>query len=251
MRNSKSRPNDASPNPQDLLRPVLAFLRKSGISRAELLTETRAALSHAERHDKKVKVTRIGYSYVSSSIVNRWLRDPKYLNTRGRPIDLGLNDPGASIASLLKECRVSLKPLKAAQLLVEFGTINKVSSGKFRLVRRLLNFSIPGYLPFEPNFRFLVDATTAATRGIGTPNKATRLFWHCADSTRVHRKHLPEFLQFAQDKSLSFMLEVNDWLEQHEEPVRATQRTSKSLRRIGVGLFGISSEPPLGDGSPE
>lgn len=251
MRNPRLRPNDAGPNPQDVLRPVLAFLLKSGISRADLLTEMRAALSHAEKHDKKVKVTRIGYNYVSSSIVNRWLRDPKYLNPRGRPIDLGLNEPGASIASLLKDCRVSLKPLKAAQLLVEFGTINKVSSGKFRLVRRMLNFSIPGYLPFEPNFRFLVDATTAATRGIGMPNKAPRLFWHCADSTRVHQKHLPEFLQFAQDKSLSFMLEVNDWLEQHEEPVGTSRRGSKGLRRIGVGLFGISSEPPLCEGAPE
>jgi hypothetical protein len=232
------------PNPQDLLRPVLTFLRRSGLSHAELQTHIRRALQQAERGGKSLKVTRIGYSYVSSSIVNRWLRDPKYLSSRGRPVDLAIAGPGPNITELLKDCDVSLTPIKAVVLLQEFGTIKKLASGHFRLVRRFLNFSIPEHLPFEPNFRFLVDAAAAATRGLGAGTRAPRLFWHCADSTRVHRRHLPEFLQFAQDKSLSFMLEINDWLEQHEQAISTKKGTGKGLRRIGVGLFGISSDPP-------
>ncbi len=229
------------PSTQDLLLPILTFLRKSGASQSQLLLECRSAIRQAGASKSRLKVVRIGFGYVSSSIVNRWLRDPLFLNRAGQPDDLPVRG-GRSIASLLKACQVTLAPTKVVALLVEFGTIKKVSSGKYRLVRRCLNFMIPEYLPFEPNFRFLVDAALASTRRLGVAHNLPKLFWQCADSTRIHRRHIPEFLRFAQERSLSFMHEINDWLEEHEVRNTESLRTPKDLRRLGVGLFGICSD---------
>ncbi len=229
------------PITQDLLLPILTFLRKSGISQSRLLTECRSAIRQAGASKSQLKVVRIGFGYVSSSIVNRWLRDPSFLNHAGQPADLSVRGV-RSISSLLTACQVTLAPSKVVALLVEFGTIRRVHSGKYRLVRRCLNFMIPEYLPFEPNFRFLVDAALASTRRLGVPHNLPKLFWQCADSTNIHRRHIPEFLRFAQERSLSFMHEVNDWLEEHEVRDTGGLRARKDLRRLGVGLFGICSD---------
>jgi len=229
------------PITQDLLLPILTFLRKSGIPQSELLQECRSAIRQAAASKSQLKVVRIGSGYVSSSIVNRWLRDPSYLNHAGQPDDLPVRG-ARSIASLLTACQVTLAPSKVVALLVEFGTVKRVRSGNYRLVRRCLNFMIPEYLPFEPNFRFLVDATLASTRRLGAPHNLPKLFWQCADSTNIHRRHIPDFLRFAQERSLSFMHEVNDWLEEHEVRDPGGRRAQQDLRRLGVGLFGICSD---------
>lgn len=229
------------PNTQDLLLPILTFLRRSGIPQSRLLLECRSAIRQAGASKSKLKVVRIGSGYVSSSIVNRWLRDPSFLNHAGQPDDLPVRG-ARSIASLLTACQVTLAPSKVVALLVEFGTIRRVHSGNYRLVRRCLNFMIPEYLPFEPNFRFLVDAALASTRRLGVPHNLPKLFWQCADSKDIHRRHIPEFLRFAQERSLSFMHEVNDWLEEHEVRETGGRKTQENLRRLGVGLFGICSD---------
>src|SRR6267142_7063886 len=173
------------PSTQDLLLPILTFLRKSGIPQSRLLMECRSAIRQAGASKSQLKVVRIGFGYVSSSIVNRWLRDPSFLNHAGQPDDLSVRGV-RSISSLLKACQVTLAPTKVVALLVEFGTVRRVRSGKYRLVRRCLNFMIPEYLPFEPNFRFLVDATLASTRRLGVPHNLPKLFWQCADSINIH-----------------------------------------------------------------
>ena len=124
-------------------------------------------------------------------------------------------------------------------MLVEFGIVNRVASGKYRLVRRMVDFGHSEYLPFEPNFRFLVDATRVTTSRLRDAKKTPGLFWQCADNSRIDARHAREFLRFAQQRSLSFMHEMNDWLDQHECKRPYLKRRGIQLKRLGVGLFGI------------
>src|SRR5882672_563946 len=126
---SRNQRKGQSPNTQDLLLPILTFLRKSGIPQSRLLLECRSAIRQAGASKSQLKVVRIGFGYVSSSIVNRWLRDPSFLNHAGQPDDLSVRGM-RSVTSLLKACQVTLAPSKVVALLVEFGTIRRVQSGK-------------------------------------------------------------------------------------------------------------------------
>jgi hypothetical protein len=49
-------------------------------------------------------------------------------------------------------------------------------------------------------------------------------------------------LRFAKQRSLLFMHEINDWLDEHEGPERKSKKGPMRMRRLGVGLFGISSD---------
>ena len=229
---------------QDLLVPIVEFLQRSGMQRPQLHLEWQSAIARASRARKGVKVIRIGYEQLGLTIVSRWLRDPNYLNHAGRPDDLPLRGR-RSFCSLLKSCAVSLPAADLLHSLIEFGTVKKVNSNKYRLIRRSINFAIPSYLPFEPNFQFLVDAVHASTWGSSVVPKSPRLFWQNVASNSVPNKYAADFLRFSKQRSLSFMHEINDWLEAHETASAAAPRkaaNSPRSKRIGIGLFGVCSE---------
>lgn len=233
----------AHPQVNDLFSPICAFLLRSGMTKAQLLTEWRTAVLQASAAKPRLPVVRIGFEDLASSIISRWLRDPTYLNRVGRPDDLPLRGK-RSITSLLKAGHVRIPPNKVLSLLIELGTVKKVAPSRYRLVRRSMSYIIPEYLPFEPNFQFLVDAARACTWGSGDSSRTPRLYWLNAASTRVKNRHATEFLRFSKERGLSFIHEINDWLEAHES--RADQAPSNAKRsekttRLGMSLFGICS----------
>ena len=168
---------------RDLLIPIADFLSRSGISQARLFAEWRSTVQPSGKMKPKIKVVHIGFEHLNSSNVSRWLRDPKYLNHAGRPDDLPPNSE-RSIASLLLKDQATAARQNIATMLENFGTIKRIAPGKCRLVKRSTNSSIPDYLPFVPNFRFLVDGVQASTWGSGSDPKAPRQFWQSVSSTQ-------------------------------------------------------------------
>jgi hypothetical protein len=234
------KPSSSTTSPQicrELLAPIATFLVKSGLSPAQLLSEFRFAIKRASA--SRLKVVHLGFGEEASIIVNRWLRDPTYLNSAGRPADLPLKG-GRSITTLVKASQPHVSPSVALNLLVEFGIVRNVKSTKYRLMRRLVDFGHSRYLPFEPNFKFLVDATRVSTSRLRDARNAPGLFWQCADNSRIDARQARAFLQFAQQRSLSFMHEINDWLDEHECKQSRSRRKAVHLKRLGIGLFGIS-----------
>lgn len=238
---SASPVSSADLNVSDLLIPIAEFLHRSGLSHAQLLTEWRSAIKHCSGPKKGVKVVHIGFDELGVTVVSRWLRDPEYLNHVGRPDDLPIRGR-RSFSSLLKSCRIERPASSVLSSLMRFGTVKKISPNRYRLVRRSINFAIPNYLPFEPNFQFLVDAARASTWGSAIAPKLPRLFWQNVASSNVPNRYNADFLRFARDRGLTFMHEINDWLEAHEETPGSNAKPGKALkgtRRLGVGLFGV------------
>jgi hypothetical protein len=136
-----------------------------------------------------------------------------------------------------------MPPAKVLTLLIELGTVKKIAPARYRLIRRSMSYIIPDYLPFEPNFQFLVDAARACTWGSGHPPRSSRLYWLNAVSTRVKRRHEADFLRFSKERGLSFIHEINDWLEAHESQQETDDgKQFGRARRMGMSLFGISSD---------
>lgn len=230
----------ASPSATALIEPIIGFLYKSGFSKKQLLAEYHAAIRTASLAKTQLHVIHVEFGKDAIDIVNRWLRDPRYLNRNGRPDELPLAGV-RSVTSLVKDCKVTVSPSKAIIQLLKFQIVKKVASKKYRLVRRSMDFWHADYLPFEPNFRFLVDATRAATNRLQYPKDRNKLFWQCADNSRIHPRNTKDFLSFVKQRGLSFMHEINDWLDEHESREAKVADRRASTKRLGVGLFGIAS----------
>jgi len=226
------------PDASALIGPIINFLHEAGFSKKELLAECHTAVRRVGTKQSHLPVIHVEFGKEAIDIVNRWLRDPKYLNRYGRPDELPLLG-ARSVSSLIKDCRVAVTPSKALLNLLNFQMVTRVASKKYRLISRSMVFWHADYLPFEPNFRFLVDATRAAVNRLQHPKDG--LFWQCADNPRIHPRLTKEFLSFVKQRGLSFMHEMNDWLDEHEIQEPRTKRRKTSMKRLGVGLFGIAS----------
>ena len=221
---------------RELLMPIMTFLYKSGMSKETLLTECRAAIQAASSSKLKIVHITIGQDLIG--IVNRWLKDPMYVNSSGRPDELPLSGK-RSIRSLVRASRTKVSAKEALTLMTTYGVATKVSTGKYRLVRRLMDYGHTKYMPFEPNYRFLVDATRVSTNRLRRTDKRPGIFWQCADNPRIDSRKMGEFMQFAQQRGLSFMHEINDWLDEHDCATSRVTKRRPTMKRIGVGLFGI------------
>ena len=229
----------APPDVSTLIGPIMEFLYKSGFSKSELAAECRSAIKKAGAKPSKLPVTHVEFGKDVIDIVNRWLRDPHYLNKHGRPDELPL--AGArSISTLVRDCKVAVTPSKALLNLLNFRMVTRVASRKYRLISRSMVFWHANHLPFEPNYRFLVDATRAATNRLQHPKD--QLFWQCADNPRIHPRLTKEFLSFVKQRGLTFMHEINDWLDEHEIRESRPANGRANTKRLGVGLFGIASD---------
>jgi hypothetical protein len=246
-KNTSGHPSSASTesasNPQDLLNPIFALLLRAGYGEQELIELCGKLIRNAKVSKKGPPVFRIGEDYITADLVRRWLRDPKYINSQGKPKELAVTGI-CSLQSLIHDCGSRAAVSSVAALLIKFGTVKRLDNGALRLVRRSLNFTIPDGLPFEPNFRFLVDAVRSSTRGLGQNVVGPRLYWHCADSKQIPKKDEELFLRFSEERSLSFMHEINDWLDQHAITGAAQGRLQSP--RVGVGLFAICGNASSG-----
>jgi hypothetical protein len=230
-------------SPTDLLAPIFALLVRAGYGEDELIEICANSIKKTKTNRKGPVVFRIGDDYITADLVRRWLRDPKYINSHGKPRELP-ETGSVSLQSLIFDSGSRASVVPVAALLIKFGTIKKLENGSMRLVRRSLNFTIPDGLPFEPNFRFLIDAVRSCTRGLGQKAIGPRLYWHCADSKQIPRKDAEHFLRFSEERSLSFMHEINDWLDQHAMDGKSLDKVRTP--RVGVGLFAICESTDSG-----
>lgn len=243
--NKLSGPAAQYPEVAALLRPIVAFLLRSGIPDAQLAREFNAALQGARRSTKKIDIKRIGMTNCSSNwcatIVDRWLRDPAYLNAIGKPKDIPLLGRN-SIAALTKIAGASTRPKDAARFLEEFGAVRKTSKGTYNLVKRYMNYTTSETLLYEPNLEFLIDAVAVTARGLGKKKPSRPLFWLSSQYPALPRRHVAAFLAYIRQRGVVFLHEVDDWLEQHADAQAASKSVSNKFSRVGIGLFPICAD---------
>jgi hypothetical protein len=231
-----SQRNSEQPEVAALLTPIFAFLKNSGMSDRQLNHKIKNALTIAAKSRSKLKVVRQTQSYSYSQIVDNWLKQPSYINASGQPLDLPLKGE-ISISGLMKLTGITHSAKTVISLLIRYGNVKRTASGTFRLVRRQLQFITEGIIPFEPNIAFLVDAATAATRGIGADSRQPAMFWMRAENTDIRLRDVGNFKAFTYERGRVFLHEIDDWLAQHAVDTAAASRNRKQLRRVGVGLF--------------
>lgn len=225
---------------EDLLTPLMTFFHRSGLTDAQIIALCDAALNQGKKIRSGPRVTRIGPAHDSSIVVARWLRDPAYLNRAGRPADLPLRGR-LSVSSLLKDCGISTAPDAAIKVLLRFNTVRRIANGKHRLIKRYMNYSIHGLLPFEPNMQFMTAAVRATTRGLGIGRPQPRVFCKWVDNVCIPQRFEAEFSRFTERRGLAFLHEINDWLDEHCHLPLRDQSGLKKMSRLGMGLFAIRS----------
>lgn len=223
-----------------LLYPIAAFLNSGGMSRAQSLAALTAAADDVRRTEGKRELEHIGTPTCYADLIATWTRERKFLDSRGRPRPLALSGSNG-FASLVKRAKAGRDPKKLLSVLIRYRNVRRLSNGRFQLVSPLFRASAGSRMAFEPIAYFLKDATSTLTHTLknATSPIGPDLFWRTVESVQLSKTDAKEFIEFAKERSLLFLEELDDWLQAHAnpKPLRAKKRL-----RVGLGLFSIHSD---------
>lgn len=220
-----------------LLYPIAAFFSSAGMSRTQSLAAFSAAFDYIERSDGKRALEHIGTSTCYLDLIATWSRERKFLDSQGRPRPLPLSGPNG-FAALVKSTGAREDPKELLGVLMRYRNVRRQRDGRIQLVSPLFRASAGSRVAFEPIAHFLRDASSTLThilKNVPGPTSPD-LFWRTVESVHVSRTNAGKFMEFAKERSLLFLDELEDWLQAHG---RSKTNSGRKQLRVGLGLFSI------------
>lgn len=223
-----------------LLHPIAAFFSSGGMSRAQSLAALTAAIDDVRKAEGKRKLEHIGGGTCYLDVIAAWTRQRRFLDSRGRPRSLPLSGSNG-FAALVRSAAAGRNPEEVLRVLMRFRNVRRLSSGRFQLVSPLFRASAGRRMAFEPIACFLNDATSTLTHTLKNTSASASpdLFWRTVESIQMSKPNAKRFVEFAKQRSLLFLFEMDDWLQAHASP---KVLGSKKRIRVGLGLFSIYSQ---------
>lgn len=221
-----------------LLYPIAAFLHSGGMSRAQSLAALTAAIDKVYKPSRKRELEHIGTSRRYADMIATWTRKRRFLDSRGRPKALPLTGAN-SFSALARSAGAGGDSESALSVLTRYRNVRKLSNGRVQLVSPFFRASAGSRMAFEPIVYFLNDATSTLTHTLESTGAQTRpdSFWRKVDSAQISKVDMERFFDFAKERSLIFLEELDDWLRAHA----SAKYSGKKQMRVGLGLFSIYS----------
>jgi Family of unknown function (DUF6502) len=222
-----------------LLYPIAAFLSSGGMDKTQSLAAFAVALDHVARSGGKRALEHIGTSTCYLDLIATWSRERRFLDSQGRPRPLALSGANG-FAALVKSTGARQDPKELLGVLMRYRNVRRMRDGRVQLVSPLFRASAGSRIAFEPIAHFLSDATSTLTHILKNASTSTSrgLFWRKVASTKVSAVNAGKFMEFAKERSLLFLDELEDWLRANG---RSNARSSNKKMRVGLGLFTICS----------
>lgn len=223
-----------------LLYPIAAFFSSGGMSRTQSLAALTAALDAVQRAEGRRKLEHIGPGTCYLDVIATWTRQRKFLDPRGRPRPLPFSGTNG-FAALVRSAAAGRNPEEVLRVLMRFRNVRRLSNGRVQLVSPLFRASAGPRMAFEPIACFLNDASSTLTHTLKDKKESASpdLFWRTAESTQISKANAKRFVEFARQRSLLFLFEMDDWLQAHAD---TKAHSSKKKIRVGLGLFSIYSQ---------
>jgi hypothetical protein len=222
-----------------LLYPIAAFFNSGGMTKAQSLGALASAIENVCREARKRELEHIGAPTDYAELIATWTRERRFLDSNGRPRALALSGANGFVA-LAKLATPGASPKGLLRVLIRYRNVRKLSSGKIRLVSPFFHATTHTKMAFEPMVLFLNDATSTMTRILRNPGDSLdpEPFWRKVETVCASKTTAKEFSEFARERSLMFLEEMDDWLRAH---TRKSASGTRKQARVGLGLFSVYS----------
>ncbi len=221
-----------------LLYPIAVFFDREGMSKSQSLAALAAAIDDISKPASK-RLEHIGAPNCYADLIAVWTRERRFLDSRGRPRHLSLSGTNG-FAALARSVCAGQDPKRLLNVLIRYKNVRRLRNGKLQLVSPFFCATAGSKVAFEPVAYFLRDAAAALTHMLKNSHTRTppHHFWRTVESAGITRSNARKFSEFARERSLIFLEEIDDWLQVHSH----ANRTSETARsRVGLGLFSIYS----------
>ena len=254
-----------------LLRPLVRFLLKSGVTYAEFADACKDVYVDVARQDYGLQGRPTNNSRVAmltglsrrevarvrdrllegipeqeqlqssriSQILSGWHLDPEFLGQNGRPKDLSPTGPLGSLSALLKRYAGDLPHGAIRKEMLQRGLVEELDNGDVRVLKRDYVYSSVDPEIVRQMGVALHDHAATLEHNLDESRKSDARFEGIADNGAVSVRAVRAFHQLVAERGMEFLQTVDAWLSNNE--VDATQNPGRKVR-LGVGVYMIHEE---------
>jgi len=172
----------------------------------------------------------------ASRVLSGWHQDPDFLEPDGRPRVLPARGAGASFEELLKRYAGDIPRTALVKELVKSGSIERLDSGAYRVVRRYyMPRQMDGHA-VERAGSVLADLVSTVEHNLSRVPRDPSRFEGRAQNRYVDRRSLPVFRAFVEREAQGLLERVDDWMASNEADAAGD---GTETVRLGVGVYAI------------
>jgi hypothetical protein len=207
---------------------------RTGLSRKEIRKLTELAESSLASPDD-LATDRAG---PLARVLYAWHTDPKFLNSKGEPVELAVETEGSgrSFARLVRLVAGDLPVGAVKAELRTAGAIAELDDGRLMVLKRY-------YVPADVDERavtvmsgMLFPLAAGIEHNANPARTADGFIQRFAYADQLPEALVPIFRRWARQEATAFIETMDDWLSENEGAV-AESATRVAGRRVGVGVF--------------
>ena len=215
--------------------------RKNTYSRVAVLTGlSRKEVVRLTTSDEEEALPQTGPLNRATRVISGWLRDPDFVDENGNPKSLPLRGECGSFAELVARYSGDITARTILDELIRVGAVSRLADK-----RVVLNHY--GYIPedSEPEkidvlAKHVSDLLNTTVHNINCPNRRDTRFQRQVTYSDIPESVVDEFRQLSHEKSLALLLELNQWLANQKQTIKA--RPGEPNGRVGVGIYYFENE---------
>lgn len=181
----------------------------------------------------------------AARVLQLWHSDRRFMDDRGRPMDLPVLGEGATFAALVRAAGRDVPPGAVRAELADAGALVETDGGLLRAMSRHFVPADVGEDLILGLTHFVMPVLAGVERNTDGSRKSPFL-QRMAYSDSLSPSALEQFRAISRERAIEFVQSVDDWLLAHESDPRVFPSVR---RRVGVGVFYYEDSPNLANSS--
>ena len=227
---------------QGILQAVYLVMHRTGLSKGDMATISRVAMSMATDQLDTKAVDNPRVSMVVASALHTWHHRRSYLGGRGRPRALPLQNGPRSVATLIRREDNKIDVPEVLAAMKRLKLLKPTKGGLYLPAGRFATIARQDPVLAEHVCNSLGRLLTTVNYNVGESTGDTRLIERSAQVHDLPRQKLDEFRDFANAQGEAFLSIINDWIESRRKCSDQDNRVRKA--RAGVHVFAFSERVP-------
>jgi Family of unknown function (DUF6502) len=212
---------------RECLSRLARILVHSGHSPKRLSGDFRDICSQLKEPTRPWDPTRLTFYYDLPHIVAHWHSDPRYLDSRGRPVLLPLRGPGPSLSALIARVVPGEDPASVAESLLGLKLVRRRRSLYYTPSKR--SFVYPKAAARVHGMNAFLGMLRTVDHNVA--GKGPRLYERAAMNPSIPVNALPAFYAWVEQFGDRFLEGADNFLQNREAEEKSGPRV-----RVGVGV---------------
>jgi len=207
----------------------------TGLSRKEVVKWTKFIQEHSANGDIQRSINR------ASRVLGGWMQDPSFTDHNGKPRELNIaeQNDSSNFKSLVKRYAGDVTHGAILDELIRIGAVKHTDNNCVKLITA-------GYLPQDSEIDKIKIMGTSATDLLTTIHHNLNSdnlprFQREVVYTELSQAGTNEFKLISQEKSITLLLELNEWLAEKKK-IEKQLGITREHSRTGIGIYFIEDE---------